>query len=639
MLETEYPDLVTGDSPSRKVGATPGGTFSEITHMTKMLSLSNAFSLNDLESFLNRTDKELQGEKIEFICELKMDGVAVSLTYQGGLFTKGATRGDGRVGEDITANLKTIKSLPLRLTGDGLLSSIEIRGEVFLGKEQFEAINRKRGDDGQDLFANPRNAAAGSLRQLDPGVTARRDLQIFLFSIGDAKGKNFTSQQKVLDRLKEMGLKVNPKTRIVDSMDKAYQFCTEWQERRDELPYEIDGAVIKVNSIDQQTRLGETSKAPRWMIAYKFPAEQRRTTVLDIVISVGRTGALTPTAVLKPVRISGSRVAMATLHNEDEIKRKDIRIGDSVIVQKAGDIIPEVVKAVKEVRTGDEVVFKMPDNCPVCGAGVLRVADEVVSRCGNIACPAQTRERIIHFGSRQAMDIDGFGPSVVDRLLESEAIQDVGDIYILSEAELKENIPHFQERAAANLFKSIQGSRTRPLSRILFAFGIRHVGTHVADVLAERYGSIDKLKEADQEELESIDEVGPKVASSVISFLIEKKNLETIDKLAKAGVRLEEETKSIRINANLSGTTFVVTGSLKANTRVEMENTIKAHGGRAASSVSNNTDYLIAGENAGSKLKKAKELGVKIISEDEFLVMIEKGILKVDPDLRTKKGQ
>lgn len=588
-----------------------------------MFSLSNAFSLDDLEAFLKRIEKELAGEKIEFVCELKMDGVAVSLTFIDGIFTKGATRGDGRVGEDITNNLRTIRSLPLRLSGNNLPPLMEIRGEVFLAKETFDLINQIRMDEGQEVFANPRNAAAGSLRQLDAKVTAKRDLKIFLFSVGNAEGLRFTSQRQVLDYLRDLDLPVNPKIVIADSMDIAYQFCVEWQKQRGELPYEIDGTVIKVNSIDQQFRLGETSKAPRWMIAYKFPAEQRSTTVENIIISVGRTGALTPTAVLKSVRIAGSNVKMATLHNEDEIKRKDIRIGDNVIVQKAGDIIPEVVKAIKEKRSGDEVIFEMPKNCPVCGAGVERVIGEAVSRCSNIACPAQTRERVIHFGSRQAMDIDGFGPSVVDYLLESGAIDSVGDIYYLTKDQLKSSIPHFQDKAATNLYSSIQDSRSRPLSRLLFALGIRHVGSHVADVLAARYGSIDKLKSADVSDLELINEVGPKVSFSVENFFQERKNLETIDKLAKAGVKMEEDTNKSVINKALDGITFVITGTLKKNTRLEIEGAIKARSGRAASSVSKNTDYLIAGENAGSKLEKAKELGVKIISEEEILKILE----------------
>jgi len=588
-----------------------------------MFSLSNAFSLDDLEAFLKRIEKELAGEKIEFVCELKMDGVAVSLTFIDGIFTKGATRGDGRVGEDITNNLRTIRSLPLRLSGNNLPPLMEIRGEVFLAKETFDLINQIRMDEGQEVFANPRNAAAGSLRQLDAKVTAKRDLKIFLFSVGNAEGLRFTSQRQVLDYLRDLDLPVNPKIVIADSMDIAYQFCVEWQKQRGELPYEIDGTVIKVNSIDQQFRLGETSKAPRWMIAYKFPAEQRSTTVENIIISVGRTGALTPTAVLKSVRIAGSNVKMATLHNEDEIKRKDIRIGDNVIVQKAGDIIPEVVKAIKDKRSGDEVIFEMPKNCPVCGAGVERVIGEAVSRCSNIACPAQTRERVIHFGSRQAMDIDGFGPSVVDYLLESGAIDSVGDIYYLTKDQLKSSIPHFQDKAATNLYSSIQDSRSRPLSRLLFALGIRHVGSHVADVLAARYGSIDKLKSADVSDLELINEVGPKVSFSVENFFQERKNLETIDKLAKAGVKMEEDTNKSVINKALDGITFVITGTLKKNTRLEIEGAIKARSGRAASSVSKNTDYLIAGENAGSKLEKAKELGVKIISEEEILKILE----------------
>lgn len=623
VIEEDNPRLITPDSPTQRVGTSPSEAFSPVRHKSSMLSISNAFSLDDLEAFLDRVSKELKGERKEFVCELKMDGVAVSLTYENGFFTKGATRGNGEVGEDITANLKTIKSLPLKLLTDISPKNLEIRGEVYLSKDQFIYLNEERKNNNLTLFANPRNAAAGSLRQLDPEITSKRRLKIFLFTLGYYEDIDFKTQWDILQYLEKVGFPVNPNIRLAGSIDEAHTFCLDWQKQRGKLPYEIDGAVVKINDLEQQMRLGETSKAPRWMIAYKFPAEQRTTIVKDIITSVGRTGALTPTAVLEPVRVAGSTISMATLHNEDEIRRKDVRIGDTVIVQKAGDVIPEIVAPIKSKRKGTEIEFMMPSICPVCGAAVERAADEVVRRCTNIACPAQTRERIIHFGGREAMDIDGFGPSVVDYLLNDEVIKDVGDIYYLDKKQLIDSVSHFREKSAGNLIKAIGRSKERPLSRLIFALGIRHVGSHLADVLAGKFLSLNNLMNTDFEELEKVNEIGPTVARSVVNFFGEKKNQIVIEKLKKAEVNTVES--EIRFAAStLRGVVFVVTGTLKRYSRQQVEEKIKLLGGKTSSSVSAKTDYVIIGENPGSKLDKAIKLGVATIDENRFEEMIGK---------------
>lgn len=622
-METKFPEIVTPDSPTQRIGAPPSEAFAPVKHRNRMLSLSNAFSIDDLEAFLNRVSRELSGEKINFVCELKLDGVAVSLTYENGRYVKGATRGDGEVGEDITANLRTVRSIPLNLRGKNMSPLMEVRGEAFLSKDQFHDLNREREDEGLPLFANPRNAAAGSLRQLDPKITADRQLKIYLFAVGYAEDRSFKTQWETLEFLRNAGFPVNPNVRLVETMEAAYRYCLEWQEKRDSLPYEIDGVVIKVNNLEQQARLGETSKAPRSAIAYKFPAEQRTTIIKDIALNVGRTGALTPTAVLEPVRVAGSTISLATLHNEDEIRRKDIRIGDTVIIQKAGDVIPEVVAPVVSKRTGTEIKFKMPNKCPVCGAAVERIGGEVVARCTNIACPAQTFERIIHFGSRAAMDIEGFGPSVIAYLLNNNVVKDVSDVYYLTIDQLKENVPHFQEKAARNLHQAIQRSKQRPISRVLFALGIRHVGSHLADVLAERFGSVESISKASYDDLIAIDEVGPKIAESVVNFFAEEKNRKVIKRLQDAGVRLKEAVRAGK--ELLKGKSFVLTGALERFTRREAEELIKSLGGGVGSSVSKKTDFVVVGAEPGSKYEKAKKLGLKILSESEFLELIEKG--------------
>jgi len=619
-LEKQYPDLITPESPTQRVGATPDNAFTAVRHRVRMLSLGNAFSLEDLEDFLNRVSKELSGEKVEFVCELKMDGLAVSLTYDRGRFIQGATRGDGETGEDITANLKTIRVLPLKLSSSALPPLFEVRGEAYLAKARFHKLNETRLREEKPPFANPRNAAAGSLRQLDPKVTDSRGLSIYLFALGYIEGRRFKTHWEILEFLRSAGFPVNPNIRRVGSLDEAYRYCLDWQERRDELPYEIDGIVIKVNNLDQQRRLGATAKAPRWSIAYKFPAEQRTTLVKDIVISVGRTGALTPTAVLEPVRLAGSLISMATLHNEDEIKRKDIRIGDTVIVQKAGDVIPEVVAPVVSKRDGSEKLFTMPTVCPVCDGKVERLKGEAVARCVNITCPAQILAGIVHFGSRRAMDIEGLGPSTVKYLLESGAIKDVSDIYYLNFDDVKAKIPHFQDKAAANLISAIEKSKKRPLSKLVFALGIRHVGERTAEVLVDHYKSMNNLAGATYDELAELMEIGPVIAQSIIAFFSEENNQRIITRLFTAGVEMSarEEKSELKI---FSGKTFVLTGKLTTLTRDRATEIIKSLGGRVSSSVSRNTDFVVAGEKAGNKLKQAHELQVPVLSEDEFTTL------------------
>jgi len=619
-IETAHPELVTPDSPTQRVGGEPSEAFAPVKHRTRMLSLANAFSFDELSAFFNRMSKDLETEQIELICELKVDGVALSLVYEHGMYISGATRGDGETGEDITANVKTIQSIPLRLFLEAPPDVLEVRGEAFLSKEQFRQINEERQELGQPLFANPRNAAAGSLRQLDPKIVAKRNLDIFVYALGHVSGAEFTSHWEALRYLETAGLKVGQHSKKVSSIKEAYEYCEYWQERRHSLPFEIDGVVIKVNSYKLQERLGATSKAPRWAIAYKFPAEQKTTKLLGIELNVGRTGALTPTAILEPVVLAGSTVGRATLHNEDEIRRKDIRIGDTVVVQKAGDVIPEIVAPILTKRTGNEQEFTMPTECPICGGDVVRPPGEAVARCVNINCPAVIYEHIIHFASRSAMDIEGLGEAVARQLLDKGMIKDVADIYYLDKEQLL-NIEHFADKAAVNLHSAIERSKERPLSRLIFALGIRHVGAHVAEVLADNFNSIDKLSGATFEELVAIKEIGPRIAESIVDFFEEEKNLSVIEKLNRAGVRMEQEmtTPSSR---GLEGLSFVFTGSLALFKRNEAEGIVKSMGGKASSSVSKKTDYVVAGENPGSKYDKAKELGVKIITEDEFKRLI-----------------
>ncbi|HCG98457.1 MAG: DNA ligase (NAD(+)) LigA [Candidatus Aquicultor primus] len=648
-IESQHPELITPDSPTQRIGAEPSEAFQPVRHRSKMLSLANAFSRDELNDFFNRINMrlasvaylaegrdnepsdimrkfadssipELGAEEVELVCELKIDGVAVSLVYENGVYESGATRGDGEVGEDITANIKTIQSLPLRLLHDTPPETLEVRGEAYLSKEQFKQMNEEREEEGQALFANPRNAAAGSLRQLNPRVTAGRSLDIFIYGLGSISGVSFSNHWETLEFLRKAGLRVSAYSKKVNTMEEAYAYCEEWRERRHTLPFDIDGVVIKVNSFKHQEILGITSKSPRWAIAYKFPAEQQTTVLRDIELNVGRTGAVTPTAVLDPVVVAGSTVSRATLHNEDEIKRKDIRIGDTVIIQKAGDVIPEIVAPIVSKRTGKEREFVMPATCPVCGGDVVRPEGEAVARCVNINCPAVIFEHVQHFASRGAMDIDGLGESVARQLLDKSLIRDVADIYYLTKEELL-IIEHFADKAADNLFSAIEVSKERPLARLLFALGIRHVGAHVAEVLAEYFGSVAALSRASHEELTGIDEIGPKIAESIVDFFGEERNTQVIEKLRRAGVKMEQAVVA-RPEQRFAGQTFVFTGTMSKLTRSEAEAIVKSMGAKASSSVSKKTAYVVAGEEAGSKYAKAKSLGVKILTEEEFMGLI-----------------
>jgi len=615
-LENQYPSLVTPDSPTQRVGAAPLDEFTSVRHSIPMLSLSNVQDEHELSEWMRQV-----APADEFTVTPKMDGSAIELVYEDGAFVRGSTRGDGFVGEDVTSNLRTIRMLPLRLRRPkgGLPEYLEARGEVYMEKEDFARLNRRREEDGLEVFANPRNAAAGSLRQLDPKTTAARPLRIALYEIGTLRGKTLATHAEILDFLASCGLKTVDATAICSGLDEVVQACERLEKTRDEFPYEIDGAVIKVNDLQAQQRLGARSRSPRYAVAFKFAPVQGTTKLRDIKVQVGRTGALTPVAVLEPVPVGGVTVSHATLHNEDEVRRKDVRIGDWVIVQRAGDVIPEIVAPVKSKRTGSEKPFKMPNNCPVCGSPVERPQGEVVTRCTDIACPAQLEGHLQHFASKGAMDIDGLGPKLVHQLLEKGLVKDPADPYYLSHEQLA-GLERMAEKSAHNIIDALEKSKDRPLDRIVFALGIRHVGDHVASVLAGHFRSIDTLAHASFEELESVEEIGPTVAASVRNFFDNPDNLRVIEKLRKAGVKFPRVEK--KTAAPLQGKTFVFTGTLSSMTRDEAEFAVEQLGGRASSSVSKNADFVVLGENPGSKHHKALDLGVTIITEEEFLKLI-----------------
>ncbi len=619
-IEKTNPDLVTADSPTQRIGAPPAEGFAPVRHSARMLSLADAFDFDELRQFFERLERELAGETIEFVCELKIDGTAIAIAYENGVLVRGATRGDGETGEDITSNIRTIRSIPLRLRNAIMPSFLEVQGEAFLTKDQFEGINKERGELGLPLFANPRNAAAGSLRQLDPAVTANRALDSTFYQILDVSGRSFPSHLEILNYLKGAGLRISDQVKLVDGPREVFEFCSYWQEHRNALAYEIDGVVVKVNSLEQRARLGATSKAPRWAIAYKFPPEQKTTRVVDITVNVGRTGAITPVAILEPVLIAGSTVSRATLHNEDEMRRKDVRIGDTVIVQKAGDVIPEIVAPIVSKRTGSESVYRMPDQCPACGSTAVRPEGEAATRCLNLDCAAQRFEHILHFASRQAMDIDGLGPAVVNQLLEQGLISDISDLYFLKKDDLV-NLEHYADKAADNLLESIHNSKTRPFSRVLYALGIRHIGSHLADVLAKHFPSIDRLEAARYEDLVQVNDIGPAVAESIADFFLLDRNRKVLDKLRQAGVRMEKASPAKA--QKLEGRTFVFTGGLAHLRREEAQEIVRELGGEVSSSVNKKVDYVVIGENPGSKLDKARRIGVETITEQDFVRMIK----------------
>jgi DNA ligase (NAD+) len=616
-LESQFPELVTPDSPTQRIGGEPLPAFERVTHREAMISLADAFNEGELRDFHRRVVAAV-GEQVEYVVELKIDGLAISLTYENGILVTAATRGDGTVGEDVTQNVKTIKSVPLRLNlpPDKTPPLIEVRGEIYIPKEDFLKLNQEREDMELPTFANPRNAAAGSIRQLDPKIAAQRPLSTFMYGIGYREGIEFESHYEVLEFYKTCGFRVNPYIKLFKSFDDVVAYCMSWREKRDSLPYEIDGMVIKVNSLLQQQILGSTTKNPRWAIAYKFPAEQKVTVIEDIIVSVGRTGILTPNAVLRPINIAGSTVSRATLHNEDYIKEKDIRIGDSVIVQKAGDIIPEVVEVIKERRTGREKEFKMPNRCPECGSETVRLPGEAAHRCTGVACPAQIRRSIIHFASRDAMDIRGLGPAVVSLLLSNNLIQDASDIYFIKKEDL---IPleRMGEKSADNLIKAIQDSKKQPLSRLIFALGIPFIGSRASTLLAEALGSMEKLQTASYDELIKIPEIGEKMAESIVTFFKQEQTKKLLKRLKDAGVNMQEDTPR-EGKKPLENLTFVLTGTLEKYSRSQAKEIIENLGGRVSSSVSKKTDYVVLGRDPGSKYDRAVQLGVKIIDEKEF---------------------
>lgn len=619
-LEREYPQFITPDSPTQRVGGQPVSEFGQVTHRIPMLSLDNAYSEQELRDF-DRRVRRLAGREISYVAEPKIDGLAVSLLYEAGSFVRGATRGDGQQGEDITANLRTIGSIPLKLRGDNIPPLLEVRGEVYMDRRAFDELNQARGERGEPLFANPRNAAAGSLRQLDPRVTASRRLDVFFYALGYTEGLELEEHWEVLEYFRQIGLRVNPLIRCCATIDEVWEFCNEIGEKRKDLTYDIDGVVVKVNDLATQAELGATARSPRWAIAFKYPAEEATTVVKDIIVQVGRTGALTPLALLEPVEVAGSTVSRATLHNEDILRARDVRIGDTVIVRKAGDVIPEIVKPVESKRTGKEKIFTMPDHCPVCGAKAQRLPGEAVTRCVGKACPAQLIEGLVHFASRDALDIEGLGPALVRQLVEKGLVKDPSDLYHLR-AEQLEGLERMGKKSAANLLEAIEASKERSLARVIYALGIRLVGEGAARELARHFGSMERLMEASPEEITAIPTIGEKIARSIREFMAESQNRRVIQRLAEAGVNMEGDKPAAVSTQPLAGKTFVLTGSLQNYSRKEASERIRALGGKVTSSVSKNTDYVVVGENPGSKLDRARELGIPTLNEDEFTALL-----------------
>ncbi|EPN8442099.1 NAD-dependent DNA ligase LigA [Listeria monocytogenes] len=617
-IEEAHPEWVTPESPSKRVGGEVLEGFKKVAHDKPMLSLANAFNQEDLADF-DRRIRDKVGDDIAYMCELKIDGLAVSLQYENGKYKQGATRGDGTIGEDITANLRTIRSIPMKLQKD---YSIEVRGEAFMPKRSFQKLNEIREEEGQMLFANPRNAAAGSLRQLDTKIAASRNLDIFLYAVADFGEMGVETHSAGLDMLETLGLKVNKERRLCNSLEEVYAYIEEWTEKRAGLAYDIDGIVLKLNNLEQQRQMGNTVKSPRWSIAYKFPAEEVPTKLLDIELNVGRTGVITPTAVLEPVRVAGTTVSRASLHNEDLITEKDIRIGDTVLIKKAGDIIPEVIKSITEKRSGSEEPFHMPKNCPACDSELVRLEEEVALRCINPKCPAQIKEGLIHFVSRNAMNIDGLGEKVIIQLFSQHLIKDVADLFFLSKEKLLE-LERMGEKSVTNLLASIQASKQNSLEKLLFGLGIRHVGAKAAKSLAIHFDTMDNLKVADKETLTSINDIGEKMADSIVTYFANEEVHDLLEELKRAGVnmtytgpKLEDMSEEELVFA---GKTVVLTGKLEKLTRNDAKALIESLGGNVSGSVSKKTDVVVAGSDAGSKLAKAEELAIPIWSEEDLI--------------------
>ncbi|MCK4271371.1 NAD-dependent DNA ligase LigA [bacterium] len=623
-LEQERPELVTPDSPTQRVGAPPLDKFAAMRHRVPMLSLGKT---NTEEGFLDfhrrvKQSEKIPGDELGYVVEPKFDGLAVELVYEKGVLVSGSTRGDGFTGEQVTENLRTIKCIPLRLlkTGQGTPSLIEVRGEVIITKSDFVRLNRRRAEAGQPLFANPRNAAAGSVRQLDSKITASRPLSMFAYSVGVVRGRRYRSHYQIMQDLKALGFRINEHTRRCTRAEEVVDYYGQMLQKREDLNYEMDGIVVKVDDLTIQKELGQLQRSPRWAIAWKFPAQQETTAVRDIQISVGRTGALTPVAILEPVQIGGVTVGRATLHNEDEVRRKDVRIGDTVIVQRAGEVIPEVVAVIRSKRSGRPRKFVMPTRCPVCGAPAVRVQGEVITRCTGLSCPAQLKENIFHFAGKWAMDMEGLGYKLVEQLVDREMVKDPADLYYLTRDDLLK-LERMGERLAQNILDAIQDSKRPTLPRLIQALGIRNVGEHLAGVLAREFGSLNRLQEATAEQLVAVREVGPIVAESIRAFFSNDRNLQVLEKLSRAGVRFPV-LREVKGPEPLAGQIFVLTGGLVSFTRHQAKALIEKLGGRVASNVSTKTDVLVAGENPGSKREKARALGIRTMDEDEFKKLV-----------------
>jgi DNA ligase (NAD+) len=618
-LEHRFPDLITPESPTQRVGEKPVEGFPTVTHRLPMLSLDNCYSVEELQDFEERIQKLLPGEKIEYVTELKIDGLSISILYRGGKYVQALTRGDGLRGDDVSANVKTIRSLPL-VIGDR--REVEVRGEVYLPFESFRKINLEQENQGKPPFANPRNAASGSIRLLDSKEVGRRRLDAFIYYLY-IDGRERPTQWEGLIKLKQEGFKTNPHSRHCRNLQEVIAYWEEWREKRDGLPYDVDGIVIKVNSAEQRAALGTTAKSPRWAISFKFPARQATTKILDIRVQVGRTGALTPVADLEPVRLSGTTITRSTLHNEEEVRRKDVRVGDWVLIERSGDVIPNVLAVMKERRSGKEKKFAFPTHCPVCGSAAFRPEGEVISRCINPSCPAKLRESLLHYASRRAMNIEGLGESLVDQLLEKKLVGSIPDLYSLRYDDLV-NLERLGPKSSRNLLDEIEKSRNRDLASLVFALGIRHVGERLAQTLAGRFRTLEALAGASAEALTEVEDVGPKVAESVVFFFRQPENTALIRKLKEAGLNFESRAER-RGAQPLGGKTFVLTGTLAGLEREKAKEAIESLGGKVTSSISSKTDYLVVGESPGSKLEKARRLGVATLNEREFLKLVGKG--------------
>lgn len=622
-IEESFPELKTADSPTQRIGGQVLDAFEKVQHQTSMLSLGNAFNEEDLRDF-DRRVRQAVGDEFSYVCELKIDGLAVSLRYEDGYLVLGATRGDGTTGENITENLKTIRSIPLRIKEP---LSMEVRGEAFMPRKSFEALNEAKMERDEVPFANPRNAAAGSLRQLDPKIAAKRNLDIFVYAMTDTGELEIDSHSESLNLLDELGFKTNKERQTCETIDDVIAYIESWQTQRPELSYDIDGIVVKVDSFDQQAELGTTAKSPRWAIAYKFPAEEVVTKLVNIELTVGRTGVITPTAILEPVQVAGTTVQRASLHNEDLIREKDIRIGDYVVVKKAGDIIPEVVNVIEEKRTGEEQEFTMPTHCPECESELVRLEGEVALRCINPSCPAQIREGLIHFVSRNAMNIDGLGEKVISQLFREQLIKDVADIYTLTKQQLIE-LERMGEKSADNLIAAIEASKENSLERLLFGLGIRHVGAKAAKTLAQHFETIDKLTKATYDELVAINEIGAKMADAIVAYFTQEEVQELIHELKEYGVNLTYKGPKLvsveNVDSVFAGKTVVLTGKLEQLSRNDAKAQIEALGGKVTGSVSKKTDLVVAGEEAGSKLTKANELEIEVWDEARLLTELNK---------------